>query len=78
MAVRNAITGRGHGRLDAGDVYMPVTPMFHVHAWGVPYVATTLGLKQVYPGKYSPDVLLELIARERRSRSPIASRPSCK
>ena len=25
-------------------------PMFHVHAWGVPYVATMLGVKQVYPG----------------------------
>ena len=44
---------------------MPVTPMFHVHAWGFPYVATTLGLKQVYPGRYSPDVLLELIHREK-------------
>ena len=65
LALRNAITGSGHGRLNAGDVYMPATPMFHVHAWGLPYVATTLGLKQVYPGKYSPDVMLDLIARER-------------
>jgi len=38
--------------------------MFHVHAWGLPYVATALGVKQVYPGKYSPDVLLDLIDRE--------------
>jgi fatty-acyl-CoA synthase len=65
LALRNAISGTGHGRLNAGDVYMPVTPMFHVHAWGFPYVATTLGLKQVYPGKYSPDVVLDLIAREK-------------
>jgi fatty-acyl-CoA synthase len=43
---------------------MPVTPMFHVHAWGLPYVATLLGVKQVYPGRYVPDVLLGLIARE--------------
>ena len=28
------------------DVYMPITPMFHVHAWGVPYAATMLGVKQ--------------------------------
>jgi hypothetical protein len=27
---------------------MPVTPMFHVHAWGFPYIATMLGVKQVY------------------------------
>src|SRR5258708_11367904 len=65
MALRNAITGTGHGRLNDGDVYMPVTPMFHVHAWGFPYLATTLGLKQVYLGKYSPDLVLELIAREK-------------
>ncbi len=43
---------------------MPITPMFHVHAWGLPYVATLLGVKQVYPGRYVPDVLLGLIARE--------------
>jgi fatty-acyl-CoA synthase len=47
-----------------GDVYMPLTPMFHVHAWGVPYVATLLGLKQVYPGRYEPPMLLQLRARE--------------
>jgi fatty-acyl-CoA synthase len=46
------------------DVYMPLTPMFHVHAWGIPYVATMLGLKQVYPGKYVPEVLLKLMVTE--------------
>ena len=44
---------------------MPVTPMFHVHAWGFPYVATMLGVKQVYPGKYLPDQLLRLIREEK-------------
>lgn len=43
-----------------GDVYMPLTPMFHVHAWGSPYVATMLGLKQVYPGRYEPELLCRL------------------
>lgn len=52
------------GRLHRDDVYMPITPMFHVHAWGVPYVATLLGLKQVYPGRYLPEALLGLIERE--------------
>lgn len=51
--------------LSRGDVYMPMTPMFHVHAWGVPYVATMLGLKQVYPGKYEPARLLALRRAER-------------
>ena len=54
----------GQGRLHRDDVYMPITPMFHVHAWGIPYVATLLGLKQVYPGRYAPDSLLGLIQRE--------------
>jgi fatty-acyl-CoA synthase len=43
---------------------MPITPMFHVHAWGFPYVATLLGVKQVYPGRYEPGRLLRLIADE--------------
>jgi fatty-acyl-CoA synthase len=52
------------GRFHREDVYMPMTPMFHVHAWGCPYTATLSGAKQVYPGRYSPDVLLKLIAQE--------------
>jgi fatty-acyl-CoA synthase len=47
-----------------GDVYMPLTPMFHVHAWGNPYVATLLGVKQVYPGRYVPEEILALRHRE--------------
>ena len=53
------------GNFRQGDVYMPITPMFHVHAWGLPYVATMLGVKQVYPGRYIPDLLLELIHKEK-------------
>ena len=52
------------GRFHADDVYMPITPMFHVHAWGFPYAATVAGAKQVYPGRYAPVLLLELIKRE--------------
>ena len=56
-----------NGRLHREDVYMPITPMFHVHAWGFPYVATLLGVKQVYPGRYLPGTLLQLIAQEKVS-----------
>ncbi|PPQ40559.1 fatty-acyl-CoA synthase [Rhodoblastus acidophilus] len=52
------------GRLHRDDVYMPMTPMFHVHAWGVPYAATMAGLKQVYPGRYTPESLMRLKQRE--------------
>ncbi len=53
------------GRFHREDVYMPLTPMFHVHAWGIPYVATVMGVKQVYPGRYVPEVLLELIRTQK-------------
>ncbi|HEV2597914.1 fatty acid--CoA ligase [Sphingopyxis sp.] len=57
-------TARVQGRFDREDVYMPITPMFHVHAWGFPFVATMLGMKQVYPGRYEPDRLLRSIEKE--------------
>ena len=51
--------------LNSETVYMPLTPMFHVHAWGFPYICTMIGAKQVYPGKYEPKLILELIEREK-------------
>jgi len=53
-----------HGRFSRDDVYMPMTPMFHVHAWGFPWAATLAGVKQVYPGRYDPALLVRLIATE--------------
>ncbi len=47
------------------DVYMPMTPLFHVHAWCWPYGATMIGLKQVYPGRYVSEVLVDLIERHK-------------
>ena len=52
------------GRFCRDDVYMPITPMFHVHAWGFPWTATLSGVKQVYPGRYDPAFLLKLIKTE--------------
>ena len=34
----------------ARDVILPVVPMFHVNAWGLPYAACLVGAKMVYPG----------------------------
>ncbi|MDR3554868.1 MAG: fatty acid--CoA ligase [Syntrophobacteraceae bacterium] len=58
-------TYRSHSSFDSGDVYMPITPMFHAHAWGFPYAATLAGAKQVYPGRYEPDTILRLIEKEK-------------
>ncbi len=52
-------------RFQSNDVYMPITPMFHVHAWGIPYLATLMGCKQVYPGRYEPAMLLKLLLSEK-------------
>ncbi len=36
--------------VSARDVVLPVVPMFHVNAWGVPYIAAGVGAKLVLPG----------------------------
>jgi fatty-acyl-CoA synthase len=61
--VMSAATGyESQFRLSSADVYMPITPMFHVHAWGMPYIMTVLGAKQIYPGKYDPATLLRFVS----------------
>ena len=57
-------TAAKQGRFCRDDVYMPITPMFHVHAWGFPWTATLSGIKQVYPGRYDPALLVKLIKTE--------------
>ncbi|MGD9732415.1 MAG: fatty acid--CoA ligase [Desulfamplus sp.] len=56
---------KSQANISSTDVYMPMTPMFHVHAWGIPYLMTLLGAKQVYPGRYEPEMLLKLIVGEK-------------
>ncbi|WP_336136828.1 long-chain fatty acid--CoA ligase [Natronomonas amylolytica] len=47
------------------DVVMPVVPMFHVNAWGMPFTATAAGSKHVYPGPSpEPEDLAHLIENE--------------
>ena len=61
LAFTSTLASQPQGQnLTRADVYMPITPMFHVHAWGAPYAVTMLGLKQVYPGRYDPSTLLRL------------------
>ncbi|MEP6609396.1 MAG: AMP-binding protein, partial [Burkholderiaceae bacterium] len=38
--------------LSARDVILPVVPMFHVNAWGLPYIAPMIGAKVVFPGPH--------------------------
>ena len=55
----------GSQRLSTADVYMPITPMFHVLGWGFPYITILLGLRTVLPGRYLPEVLLKLRETEK-------------
>ena len=36
--------------ISARDAILPVVPMFHVNAWGIPYSAALTGAKLVFPG----------------------------
>lgn len=48
------------------DTLMPVVPMFHVNAWGLPYTAALTGAKQVHPGPFlDAPSLLDLMQREK-------------
>ncbi|HEX7855118.1 MAG TPA: long-chain-fatty-acid--CoA ligase [Sphingobium sp.] len=65
LAISAAFANQPQGQsFRRADVYMPMTPMFHVHAWGMPYLATMLGMKQVYPGRYDAATLLALKMEE--------------
>ncbi len=37
------------------DVVMPLVPMFHVNAWGLPHAAAMVGSKLVFPGRFMGD-----------------------
>ncbi|MCB9569142.1 MAG: long-chain fatty acid--CoA ligase [Myxococcales bacterium] len=48
------------------DTVLPVVPMFHANAWGIPYAAAMVGARQVLPGPHlDAESLLELFADER-------------
>ncbi len=47
------------------EVILPVVPMFHVNAWGIPYGATMVGAKLVFPGaKLDGESIHELLLAE--------------
>jgi fatty-acyl-CoA synthase len=52
--------------LSAHEVVMPVVPMFHVNAWGLPYSCAMVGAKLVFPGSRMGDAetLQKLIEEE--------------
>jgi len=52
--------------LSAADTILPVVPMFHVNAWGIPYAAPMVGARVVFPGPNLDGAsLYELFEQER-------------
>jgi len=52
--------------LSATDTILPVVPMFHVNAWGIPYAAPMVGARVVFPGPNLDGAsLYELFEQER-------------
>lgn len=52
--------------ITSNDVVLPIVPMFHVNAWGLPYGAAMTGTKMVFPGSKMADgeTLTDLINEE--------------
>ena len=54
--------------ISARDTVLPVVPMFHANAWGIPYIATMMGAALVLPGpKLDAESVLDLLADEKVS-----------
>lgn len=54
------------GAVSEKDTAMPVVPMFHVNAWGLPFAAVWFGANLVLPGPYfTPKLLAELMEKEK-------------
>jgi fatty-acyl-CoA synthase len=51
-------------RVNSADVWMPLVPFFHVHGWGLPYLAGMWGMKTVLAGRYDAKTILDLMRRE--------------
>ena len=65
--VLHALVGATDGTfaVRASDTVLPVVPMFHVNAWGLPYTSALVGAAQVLPGPHlDPASLLELFEQE--------------
>ncbi|WP_026412463.1 long-chain fatty acid--CoA ligase [Actinomadura oligospora] len=61
----SAATGNAFG-LDASDRVLPVVPMFHANAWGLPYAALLAGASLIMPDRFlQAEPLVELMETER-------------
>jgi fatty-acyl-CoA synthase len=60
-----AAASQGGLSIGPSDCVLPVVPMFHANAWGMPYAATAVGAKQVFtPGPMDPGGLVDMLHDE--------------
>jgi fatty-acyl-CoA synthase len=50
--------------LSARSVVLPIVPMFHAAAWGLPFAAPIVGIKLVFSADYTPSVMCDLMRSE--------------
>jgi hypothetical protein len=55
--------------ISARTVALPIVPMFHAAAWGLPFAAPLAGAKLVFSADYRPDVLCDLFRAEKVTHS---------
>jgi len=62
-----AVLQKGVLGVDESDVILPIVPMFHANAWGLPYAAGMVGAKFVFPSRWmgDPEAVIELASSER-------------
>ncbi len=67
IALHSLAVGLADGlALSRRDTVVPVVPMFHANAWGIPFAAVMVGAKPVFPGPHlDAENLLDLFERER-------------
>jgi len=52
--------------INPSDTVLPIAPMFHANAWGLPFACTMLGARLVLPGPHvDPESILDLMVSER-------------
>ena len=61
-----AVTSAAGFSIGPSDVMLPIVPMFHANAWGVPFACTAVGAKQVFAaGSLDPAGIVDLLIDER-------------
>jgi fatty-acyl-CoA synthase len=59
-----AEAGRDVFDLSARAVVLPIVPMFHAAAWGLPFATAMVGGKMVFSADYTPNIMCDLMRAE--------------